>query len=110
MRQISPLRSLTFVSGMLAAVTGLLLATSRPAWTNDVDLLRFDTGNAYLFIILDTSGSMNLSLGQGGVPLPGDGDAPGSRIYEAKKALYNVLKDVDDVHFGLATYNQDLAR
>ncbi|HYU31195.1 MAG TPA: PilC/PilY family type IV pilus protein [Thermoanaerobaculia bacterium] len=94
----------------LLIVLVLLLAASRPAWTDDVDLLRFDAGNPYLFIILDTSGSMNLPIGKNPVPLPGDGDAPGSRLYEAKKALYNVLKDVDDVHFGLAVYNQDQVR
>jgi hypothetical protein len=117
MRTIHPLRNLAFAAGLFAAVTGLLLATSETAWTDDVDLLRFDTGNPYLFIILDTSGSMNLPLKKGVSSLPGDGDAPtvsntepGSRIYEAKKALYNVFKDVDDVHFGLATYNQDQIR
>jgi hypothetical protein len=110
MRTIHPLRNLAFAAALFAAVTGLLLTTSRPAWTDDVDLLRFDTGNPYLFIILDTSGSMNLPLAKGVESVPGDGDAPGSRIYEAKKALYNVFKDVDDVHFGLATYNQDVVR
>ncbi|HKH43146.1 MAG TPA: PilC/PilY family type IV pilus protein [Thermoanaerobaculia bacterium] len=107
MRTTHPLRNLAFAAGLFAAVTGLLLTTSQTAWTDDVDLLRFDTGNPYLFIILDTSGSMNLPLAQGAAPLPGDGDQAGSRIYEAKKALFNVFKDVDDVHFGLATYNQD---
>jgi Tfp pilus tip-associated adhesin PilY1 len=111
MRTTHPLRNFAFAAGLFAAVAGLLLATSQPAWTDDVDLLRFDTGNPYLFIILDTSGSMNLPLVKGGpTSLPGDGDAPGSRIYEAKKALYTVFKDVDDVHFGLATYNQDQVR
>jgi Tfp pilus tip-associated adhesin PilY1 len=110
MRTTHPLRNLAFAAGLFAAVTGLLLSASRPAWTDDTDLLRFETGNPYLFIILDTSGSMNLPLAKGVTSLPGDGDAPGSRIYEAKKALYNVFKDVEDVHFGLATYNQDQVR
>ena len=110
MRTRHPLRNLAFAAGLFATAAGLILAGSRPAWTDDVDLLRFDTGNPYLFIILDTSGSMNLPLAKGASPLPGDGDAPGSRIYEAKKALYNVFKDVDDVHFGMATYNQDTVR
>jgi len=110
MRTTHPLRNLAFAAGLFATVTGLLLSTSQPAWTDDVDLLRFDTGNPYLFIILDTSGSMNLPLEKGAAPLPGDGDQEGSRIYEAKKALFNVFKDVDDVHFGMATYNQDALR
>lgn len=110
MRTTHPLRNLAFAAGLFAAAAGLLLSTSRPAWTDDTDLLRFDTGNPYLFIILDTSGSMNLPLAKGAPPVLGDGDGPGSRIYEAKKALYNVFKDVDDVHFGLATYNQDEVR
>ncbi|HYU31190.1 MAG TPA: PilC/PilY family type IV pilus protein [Thermoanaerobaculia bacterium] len=111
MRTTHPLRNLAFAAGLFALATGLLLTNTQPAWTDDVDLLRFDTGNPYLFIILDTSGSMNLPLNPAsGTSLPGDGDAPGSRIYEAKKALYTVFKDVEDVHFGLATYNQDHVR
>jgi Mg-chelatase subunit ChlD len=70
MRTIHPLRNLALAAGLFAAVTGLLLATSQPAWTDDVDLLRFDTGNPYLFIVLDTSGSMNLPLAKGAAPIP----------------------------------------
>src|SRR3982750_732786 len=73
MRTNHPLRNLAFAAGLFAAVTGLLLAGSRPAWTDDGDLLRFDTGNPYLFIVLDTSGSMNLPLDKNVTSLPGDG-------------------------------------
>jgi Tfp pilus tip-associated adhesin PilY1 len=97
-----------FAAGLLAAALLLLLAGGDRAWTDDTDLLRFNTGNPYLFIVLDTSASMNLMLDQsGGATALADADAPGTRLYEAKKAIYNVFKDVTDVHFGLVTYNQD---
>jgi len=97
-----------FAAVTAVAFAALLLAGGKTAWTDDTDLLRFDTGNPYLFIILDTSGSMNLMLDQtNGISALGDADAPGTRLYEAKKAIYTVFKDVTDVHFGLVTYNQD---
>jgi Tfp pilus tip-associated adhesin PilY1 len=107
-RPRKPLARTALTAILLLAAVALWLAGERPAWTDDTDLLRFNSGNPYLFVVLDTSASMNLMLDQGnGVSALGDADAPGTRLYEAKKALYTAFKDVDDVHFGLVTYNQD---
>jgi len=105
-----PLRSplAAAVSGALLALA-LALAISEPGRTDDRDLLRFTSAKPYLFLILDTSSSMNMKIGPGAVSLAGGGDNPDSRIYAAKQALYNVFANVDDVAFGFATYNQDHA-
>jgi hypothetical protein len=106
-RQRPPLR------GMAAAVFGLavlalLVAGQRPAFTDDIDLLRFTTAKPYVFFILDNSASMSLSTDDKWVHA--NGDDPRSKIYQAKKVIYEVFKGVDDVHFGFASFNQDYAR
>ncbi|NJL27788.1 MAG: hypothetical protein HC897_07770 [Thermoanaerobaculia bacterium] len=99
-----------------------------PASGDDRDLLREAVGNPYVFILFDTSGSMNkaprCTLEDFNRPLgdprkcsplcpTGDcyaalqADDPSSKFYQAKEALYEVLRSIDDVHFGFATYNQD---
>lgn len=93
-----------------AAVVGALLVASGPGFPDDRDLLRFSSSKPYLFILLDTSASMNLKIGAGDVPLIGGGDNPSSRLYAAKQALYNVFSNVDDVYFGFASFNQDGTR
>lgn len=108
------------------ALAGVVLAPfllARPAAADDRDLLRTSSANPYVFIILDTSGSMNwappcssadfaagkctplCTTGDCFVPLMGDD--PHSKFYEAKQALVNVLRQVNNVNFGFATYNQD---
>jgi Tfp pilus tip-associated adhesin PilY1 len=111
----------------LRALAGLALLTAAgPAASDDRDLLRDSVGEPYVFILLDTSGSMNWSpkctaeqLAQGECSQlcpSGDcytrlqSDDPGSKFYQAKQALYEVLEKVDDIHFGFATYNQDELR
>jgi hypothetical protein len=90
-------------------MAGLLLWTSsRPAWSDDRDLLREASGNPYVFIVFDTSGSMNSR--------PGDtepiaaADDPESKFYQAKSALYQVMSEFDDLFFGFSTFNQDNLR
>ena len=106
-----------------ALVALALLAAVEPAAGDDRDLLRNSVGEPYVFILLDTSGSMNwsppctqaqLDQGQCGQLCPsGDcytrlqSDDPNSKFFQAKQALYEVLQKVDDIHFGFATYNQD---
>ncbi|HEY9420018.1 MAG TPA: hypothetical protein VIW92_01260 [Thermoanaerobaculia bacterium] len=101
---------------LVAAVTGAALGDDR-------DLLRNSIGKPYVFILFDTSGSMNWSpkctqaqFDKGECsPLCPTGDCytalqaddPGSKFRQAKEALYEVLEDVDDVQFGFGTYNQD---
>ncbi|HYG64408.1 MAG TPA: PilC/PilY family type IV pilus protein, partial [Thermoanaerobaculia bacterium] len=89
----------------LAALTVLLLPGAPPASSNDVDLLRFNTAKPYVFFILDTSASMTLS--PQGQWVHANGDDPRSKLYQAKKVVYEVMSAVDDVHFGFAAFNQD---
>ncbi len=105
-----------------AAIAALLLAAAS-ATADDRDLLRESSGDPYLFIILDTSGSMHWSppcsqaqfdagectflCPEGDCYVPMNGDDPASKFYQAKEALYEVLKDLEGVQLGFATYNQD---
>ncbi|HUO86281.1 MAG TPA: hypothetical protein VM617_02735, partial [Thermoanaerobaculia bacterium] len=91
-----------------AAVTAVALLLS-PAAADDRDLLRFDSAKPYLFIVLDTSASMGMKMGVDEWA-PGGADGPDSRFYQSKQALFNVIRDIDDVHFGFAGYNQNDAR
>lgn len=94
------------------------LATARPAAAQDCSAVA-----PYVFILFDTSGSMNwgppcsqAELDAGfcaarcdsydcWVPL--QGDDPGSKLYQAKQALYEVLSNTTGVQLGFGTFNQD---
>ncbi len=109
-RDESPLTSFPWRSA-LVAVLAVSLLVGLPAFTDDTNLLRFDTAKPYVFIILDTSASMGMEFDTSADTwTPGGADGPGSRLYQAKQALFNTFKDVNDVHFGFASYNQDLVR
>ena len=99
-------RSAAAVSAVavLAALL-LMLAGSRPALSDDTDLLRFNTAKPYVFFLLDTSASMTLS--PDGNWVHANGDDPRSKLYQAKQVLYQVFQEVDDIHFGFASMNQD---
>jgi hypothetical protein len=121
----------------LAAVL-LTTAVALPSAADDRDLLRTGTSDPYVFVIFDTSGSMNWTTqctaadrtimdrnGDGDTLDPIDqplcdhvcetkdcwtrfaGDDPNSKFYQAKEALYEVIRDINDINFGFATYNQD---
>lgn len=84
-----------------------------------------DTTPPYLFILLDTSGSMNWAplcsaaditagdcsflcpTGNCGVPL--QADDPASKFFLLKSALHESLgaSEADDIQFGFGTFNQD---
>ena len=89
----------------LAALAVLATAGVQPVRSDDTDLLRFNTAKPYVFFLLDTSASMTLS--PQGQWVHANGDDPRSKLYQAKKILYEVFQEVDDVHFGLAYGNQD---
>ena len=55
-----PLRTLS--GAALAALAAVSLGSARHAAASDIDLLRFNSGKPYVFLILDTSTSMNLSI------------------------------------------------
>ncbi|HTG32842.1 MAG TPA: PilC/PilY family type IV pilus protein [Thermoanaerobaculia bacterium] len=99
-----------------AAAALALLALLGPAAArgDDRDLLRTTIADPYLFILLDTSGSMNWSPKSVACPtgecfVPMQADDPTSKFYQAKEALYEVLTDpgLPKVALGFATYNQD---
>ena len=120
-----------------AALSALLaVSAAAPARADDRDLLRGSVGDPYVFILLDTSGSMNWGpkcpvmvpdpadpkkkiqvpanpndcaflCPTGDCFVPRNADDPNSKFYQAKQALHEVLETVDGIHFGFATYNQD---
>lgn len=115
-------RSHRWISAAVAVVL-TLLGFGRAASGDDRDLLRDSVGDPYVFILLDTSGSMHwtpactaaeVAAGSCRRPCPtGDcyadlqSDDASSKFFQAKEALYEVLKGTDDIQFGFATYNQD---
>lgn len=65
----------------------------------------------YVFILLDISGSMNLSVPCNNCFASMPGESPESKWVMTRQALYNVLSNVDGVNFGFATFaNQDALR
>jgi len=94
---------------LLLLVLGALLWAPASAWSDDRDLLRESSGDPYLFIILDTSGSMNEKPETSSATLAA-GDDTSSKLYQAKEALYEVMKEFDNISYGFATYNQDHLR
>lgn len=108
-----PLASFPWRFALSALLATALLVAGPAAYTDDTRLLRFDSAKPYVFILLDTSASMGLQFEQenGLLWTPGGADSPGSRLYQAKQALYNVFSQVnDDIHFGFASFNQDRVR
>jgi len=117
----SPRLTRSVLAGLALAVVAL--AVARPATGDDRDLLRTSTGLPYVFIILDTSGSMNWAppcsqtdftagncsylCPNGDCYVPLQADDPNSKLNQAKAALVTVLQGVSQVRFGFATYNQD---
>ncbi len=112
-------KPLRIVAGLLTLAVGLSL----PAQADDRDLLRASSVKPYVFVILDTSGSMNLSppcsaadFGAGicGFRCPGgdcfvprNADDPASKFRQAREALSEVIDGTKDVYWGFASYNQD---
>jgi Tfp pilus tip-associated adhesin PilY1 len=118
------MRQCVSVAVATAAVVSLLaVAFPVAAFADDRDLLRDSVGEPYVFILLDTSGSMHWTppctaeqaakgtcspvCPTGDCYAPLQSDDASSKFFQAKSALYEVLKDIDDIHFGFATYNQD---
>jgi hypothetical protein len=98
-------RPLAVVLTILAAAASLGLGRGR---ADDRRLLRQTNADPYLFVILDTSGSMNERPADSSGPMA-SADDPESKMYQAKKALYEAIADPENstIHFGFATFNQD---
>lgn len=98
--------TLSMLRFVAVALAGLALAWNAAA--DDRNLLRDDAADPYVFIVLDTSGSMNWKIGE---YLPTmRADDPESKMFQAKDALYEVVDSLEDVHFGFASFNNDYMR
>jgi Neisseria PilC beta-propeller domain len=129
----------TFITRALLGAALLALfagPAAGPLRADDRDLLREAVGDPYLFILLDTSGSMHWTpkcpvqvpdparpghtvqvpanandcavlCPTGDCFVQRNGDSPQSKFYQAKQALYEVLESIDGIQFGFGTYNQD---
>lgn len=101
------------VASLLAVFGGALPAASQEC----------EPTKPYVFILFDTSGSMNYSppctqtqidAGQcsflcptGDCYVPLQGDDPAARFVQMKEALYTALEDEFNLQLGFASYNQD---
>jgi len=108
MRRLKTLPKLAFPLVLCGLVGALIIGSSNAAWTDDRELLRFDTAKAYVFVIFDTSASM--ALGFDDTYVERGMDDPDSKLYKAKSVAYDVFKDVDFVHWGFASLNHDNLR
>jgi hypothetical protein len=115
----------TALCGCTAGLALLGLVGGRPALAQACDP---DATPPYLFILLDTSGSLNraplcsaadvtagdctylCTTGDCGVPL--QADDPDSKLFQVKSALHESLSasEADGIQFGFATFNQDELR
>lgn len=102
----------------LALSLAIAVALSTTGAADDRDLVKESGREPYLFVIFDVSGSMNWTPPDPALGLPEDrwapgyGDDPNSKFYQAKSALFTVLRepDLQDIFWGFATYNQDNTR
>ncbi len=90
-------------AAILVAASSLALDIGR---ADDRLLLRQSPADPLMFILFDTSGSMNERPSDSATPL-GSADDPASKMYQAKQSLYTALLNNPDVHYGFATFNQD---
>ena len=114
---------LAVVAARLAVVAALAWALAAPAaHADDRSLLHSTQQNPYVFIILDTSGSMHQSTACSATDIAagncselcvdGDclphlmGDDPNSKIYTAKQAIYKVMQLHPTISFGFGHFDQ----
>lgn len=99
-----PLSVAVLLLSLAAVTTGPASSQDPCGWPNPpVD--------PYVFILLDISGSMSLSVPCTNCFASMPGESPESKWLMTRQALYNVLSTVDGVNFGFATFsNQDAQR
>jgi len=107
----------------LAAALALALGVAAPAArADDRSLLHATQENPYVFIILDTSGSMHQEVACSAADVaagfcsaecdPGDclprmmGDDPDSKIYVAKQTIYTIMQSHPNINFGFGHFDQ----
>lgn len=105
-----PTEKSRFIHRVALASLILLLAVAGGVNGDDTELFRVESGKPYVYIVFDTSSSMNTTTGGGFAAA--SGDDPSSTLYQAKQAVWEVFDQAfeqngDFIHYGLATYNQD---
>jgi hypothetical protein len=120
------LRRLAIASLAPWAVALALPLAPRAALADDRSLLQATQKNPYVFIILDTSGSMHQEVACTGADIaanfctqlcaPGDclprlmGDDPDSKIYVAKQSIYTIMQTHPAINFGFGHFDQSQVR
>lgn len=110
------MRKLSVVAVLLCALARPTVAQLPPECGTTLPL-----PDPYVFILLDISGSMDHAVpctqaefdaGQCAYVCSGSqchtplqGDHPGSKWFQTRQALYNVLSGIDEVRFGFATFS-----
>jgi hypothetical protein len=97
-----------FPAGLAALILVGSASAGAPLAADDRELLRAGGAKPLVFVLLDNSASMTLDPAGGW--LPAGGDDPRSRIYQAKRALFEVFREMQGLHVGFATLNQDRLR
>ncbi|MCH9648552.1 MAG: hypothetical protein K0U98_09950 [Deltaproteobacteria bacterium] len=92
-----------------ALAVAVLIGSGWPASGDDKGLLSSEAEPPYVFILLDTTGSMTWNVGEAELPFLRS-DSPDSKMYQAKDALYQVVSNLDNIQFGFSTFNQDNLR
>jgi hypothetical protein len=107
-----PLKSLLSTLPAVCILVAFTLAGLMPpqeAWSDDRDLLSSAGDKPYVFFILDTSDSMRRwpqGTGTHEEWVPANDDDPNSKIYQAKKALYEVIQQAgNNALYGFATFD-----
>ena len=111
------------LAAKLAITLAVLMTLVQPhgAESDDTFLFRVQTGKPYVYVILDTSSSMNLSntlrasKQDPPVWLPTGAEDPQSTFYEVKSALAEVFdkafrQNGDFIHFGFMRFSQNNLR
>ena len=111
-RRTQRFAALAAVPAALAAAALLLpVLPAPPALADDRSLVKESESEPYVMIMLDITGSMNRVPGGSNPPYATlCQDDPGSKMFQAKEALYQVLGDpkLENVHFGFAVFpNQE---
>lgn len=107
-----------------AMIAALATLATAPLFADDRDILRQTTTKPYLFVILDTSGSMNWApkcsatdfaagtcdflCPTGDCAVPRDGDDPASKFHHQGRSCGGPVDDHGGtIDLGFATYNSD---
>ncbi|MGB6000497.1 MAG: hypothetical protein WBI00_08440, partial [Thermoanaerobaculia bacterium] len=91
-------------AALLVAVFAGSMLQPQQAWSDDRDLLGTSGDKPYVFFIIDSSSSMRRFIGNEWVP--GANDDPNSKIYQAKKAVYEVIDQVgENALFGFSIFD-----